>query len=67
MPTVRCSRAEIDETKQLTELAARPRPSEKEIEAQASQDGDAWTDDEVAEAEQVLRRKKFRRCAQNWD
>jgi putative transcriptional regulator len=53
MPILRLTRAEIDETKLLDELAARPRPSGKDIEAQASQDGDAWTDDELAEAEPV--------------
>lgn len=51
---MQCTRAEIDESKLLAELAARPRPSEKEIKAQASPDGDAWTDDELAEVEPVL-------------
>lgn len=54
MPIVRRTRADIDETKLLAELGARPRPSEEEIEAQAAQDGDTWTDDELAEAERVL-------------
>src|SRR5207244_6347503 len=31
----------------------RPRPSEEEIEAQAADDRDAWTDEELAEAEPV--------------
>jgi putative transcriptional regulator len=53
MPIVRRTRADIDRTKLLAELAARPRPSEKEIDAQASKDGDAWTDQELADAEPV--------------
>ena len=51
MPIVRRTRAEIDEAKLLAELAARPRPSEHEIEAQAAEDADAWTDEELAAAE----------------
>ena len=35
MPIVRRTRAEIDDAKLLAELAARPKPSEEEIEAQA--------------------------------
>jgi len=50
---VRRTRADVDKTKLLAELAARPRPSEEEIEAQAAEDGDAWTDAELAEAEPV--------------
>jgi len=42
MPIVRRTRAEIDEAKLLAKLAARPRPSEDEIEAQVAEDGDAW-------------------------
>jgi len=53
MPIVRRTRAEIDDAKLLAELAARPRPSEKEIEAQATEDGDAWSDAELAVAEPV--------------
>jgi putative transcriptional regulator len=53
MPIVRRTRADIDRTKLLAELAARPRPGEKEIDAQASKDGDAWTDQELADAEPV--------------
>jgi putative transcriptional regulator len=53
MPIVRRTRADIDEAKLLAELKARPRPSEEEIEAQAVEDGDAWTDDELADAEPV--------------
>jgi DNA-binding transcriptional regulator YiaG len=34
-------------------LAARPRPSEEEIEAQAIGDGDVWTDEELAGGEPV--------------
>jgi putative transcriptional regulator len=53
MPIVRRTRADIDALKLLAELAARPRPSEAEIEAQAIEDGDAWTEQELAEAEPV--------------
>ena len=53
MPIVRRTRAEIDDAKLLAELAARPKPSEEEIEAQAREDRDAWTDAELAAAEQV--------------
>jgi hypothetical protein len=53
MPIVRRTRAEIDKAKLLAELAARPQPSEEEIEAQATEDGDAWTDEELAHAEPV--------------
>ena len=51
MPIVRRTRAEIDKPKILAELAMRPRPDEQEIEAQAAEDGDAWTEEELAEAE----------------
>ena len=47
MPIVRCTRAEIDKAKLLAELATWPRPSEEEIEAQAIEDGDAWTEEEL--------------------
>ena len=50
MPIVRRARAEIDKAKLLAELATRPRPTEEEIEAQAAEDGDAWTDAELADA-----------------
>jgi len=53
MPIVRRTRADVDKTKLLAELAARPRPSGEEIEAQAVEDGDAWTDAELVEAEPV--------------
>jgi hypothetical protein len=53
MPFVRRTRADIAKTKLLAELTARPRPSEEEIEAQAAEDDDAWTDAELAEAELV--------------
>ena len=53
MPIVRRTRADIDEGKLLAELGARPRPNEEEIEAQAAEDGDAWSDEELAEAEPV--------------
>jgi len=53
MPIVRRTPADVDKAKLLAELAARPRPSEEEIEAQAAEDGDAWTDAELAEPEPV--------------
>jgi putative transcriptional regulator len=51
MPIVRCTRADIDEAKLLAELAARPQPSEEQIEAQAAEDRDAWTDEELTDAQ----------------
>jgi hypothetical protein len=53
MPIVRRTRAEIDKAKLLAELAARPQPSEDEIDAPAIEDGDAWTDEELAGAEPI--------------
>ena len=53
MPIVRRTRADIDKAKLLAELSARPRPSDEQIETQAAKDGDAWTDQELAEAEPV--------------
>jgi hypothetical protein len=54
MPIVRRTRrADIDKAELLAELATRPRPSEAEIEAQAVEDRDAWTDEELADAEPV--------------
>jgi len=50
MPVVRRSRADIDRDALLAELAAaRPR-SEAEIAAEAAQDGDAWSEADVAQA-----------------
>jgi putative transcriptional regulator len=53
MPIVRRARADIDKAKLLAELATRPRPTEEEIEAQAFEDGDAWTNEELANADPV--------------
>jgi DNA-binding transcriptional regulator YiaG len=50
---VRGTRADIDKAKLVAELATRPRLSEEEIDAQAIEDGDAWTDDGLADAEPV--------------
>jgi putative transcriptional regulator len=44
------SRADIDRKKLLAELAARPQPSEEQIERWAIEDGDAWTDEQLAQA-----------------
>jgi len=38
----------------VAELLARPAPTEAEIEAMTAEDGDAWTDDDLAGAELVL-------------
>jgi len=35
------------------DLAARPQPSEAEIERQAAEDGDAWTDEDNAASQRV--------------
>lgn len=53
MPIVRRTRADIDKATLLAELATRPRPTEEEIDAQAAEDRDAWTDDELADAEPI--------------
>jgi hypothetical protein len=53
MPIVRRTRAEIDDAKVLAEFAARSKPSEEEIQAQAREEGDTWTDGELAEADPV--------------
>ena len=50
MPIMRRTRADIDREKLLADLAARPQPSEEQIEQLAAEDGDAWTDKELAEA-----------------
>jgi putative transcriptional regulator len=50
MPIVRRNAADIDSQKLLAELAARPQPSEAEIDRQAAEDGDAWTVEDVARA-----------------
>jgi putative transcriptional regulator len=53
MSIVRRTRADIDKAKLVAELATRPPLSEEEIDAQAIEDGDAWTDEELADAETV--------------
>ena len=53
MTTMRRSETEIDEVAELAALAQRPAPGETEAEAQAAQDGDAWTSEELAHAEAV--------------
>ena len=53
MPTVRRSETEIDEAAELADLAKHCAPTEAETEAQAAEDGDAWTDEELAGAEAV--------------
>jgi hypothetical protein len=44
------SRAGADTEKLLAELAKRPHPTEEQINAWAAEDGDAWTNDELAAA-----------------
>jgi putative transcriptional regulator len=43
----------FDKAKVLAELATRRQPSDEEIEAQAIEDEDAWTDEELAKAEAI--------------
>jgi putative transcriptional regulator len=50
MPIVRVSAADIDRKKLLADLAAARKRTEAEIEAEAAEDGDAWTDEELANA-----------------
>ena len=50
MPIVRRTQADIEDAKLLAELAARRPPTEAEIDAQAVEDDDAWTEEELAEA-----------------
>jgi putative transcriptional regulator len=53
MSIVQRARADVDKARLLAELATRLRSSEEEIDAQAIKDGDAWTDEELADAEAV--------------
>ncbi len=53
MPIVRRSRADIDKAQLTAKLAARRLPSERQIDNQAAEDGDAWSDADLAEAEPV--------------
>jgi putative transcriptional regulator len=50
MPIVRRRAVDLDREKLLAELAARPRPSEEQIDRWAAEDGDAWNDDDIANA-----------------
>ncbi len=50
MPIVRRSPADIDQGKLAADIAARSRPGEAEIDRQAAEDGDAWSDEELARA-----------------
>lgn len=50
MPIGRRNRAKIDKAKLMAELAARQAPSEAEIDAQATEDADAWSAAGLAEA-----------------
>jgi putative transcriptional regulator len=53
MTIVRHTRADIDRAKLRADLAARRPRTEAEIEAQAAEDGDAWTEEELATATAV--------------
>ena len=53
MPIVRRSRADIDKARLTAEVAGRQPPNESQIERQAAEDGDAWSDADLAEAEAV--------------
>jgi putative transcriptional regulator len=50
MPIVRRSRAQIDRKRLLAGLKARPAPSEAEIERQAAEGDDAWTEADAVSA-----------------
>jgi hypothetical protein len=61
--------ADIDKARLLAQLAKRPRLSEEEAEAQAVEDGDAWTK-ELAEAEPVYpppSAAQVRALGKDWD
>lgn len=49
-PIMRRSRADIDRVKLLANLAASRVRTEEEIEAEAAEDGNAWTEEELATA-----------------
>jgi DNA-binding transcriptional regulator YiaG len=53
MSTVRRSRTDLDETRLLADAATAPQWSEAQIDAMAAQDGDAWTDEDLANAVKV--------------
>jgi putative transcriptional regulator len=53
MPIVRRSRADIDKARLTAEVAGRQSPNESQIERQAVEDGDAWSDADLAEAQAV--------------
>jgi hypothetical protein len=50
MPIVRHSQADIHRAKLLADLAASRVRTKAEIEAEAAEDGDVWTEDELATA-----------------
>jgi putative transcriptional regulator len=53
MPIVRRTKSDVDLGRVLSDFAARPQPSDREIDAQVAEDGDVWSDEELAEAELV--------------
>lgn len=53
MPIVKRTRADIDVAKLVAEFASHPPPSEEQIDQWAAEDGDAWTDEDVARARLV--------------
>ena len=50
MPFVRMKAADIDRKKLLADLAAARARTEAEIDAEAAEDGDAWSEEDVARA-----------------
>lgn len=50
MAIVRRTKADINEAKLLADLATAPKWSDAQINAMAAEDGDAWTDADVASA-----------------
>lgn len=53
MAIVRVARADIDRQKLLADLAAARVRTEAEIDAEAAEDGNAWTEEDVAQAIRV--------------
>jgi putative transcriptional regulator len=53
MPIVKRTRADIDVDKLMADFAKRPFPTEEQIDQWAAEDGDAWTDEDIANARLV--------------
>jgi len=50
MRIMQAGRADVDAKKLLGEVRATPEPSEQQIDAWAAEDGNAWTDEQIAQA-----------------